>query len=73
MAKLLPNCGDPDQTSLCAVSDLGLQCLPFTHSGSPDKSGSSKRFLVVCQTPFLVVVAISVCSGLPLTFLGSAD
>ena len=30
MVKLFANSGDPDQTPLSAVSDLGLHCLPIT-------------------------------------------
>ena len=31
MVEVFANSGDPDQTPLSVVSDLGLQCLPVTH------------------------------------------
>ena len=33
MVALFANCGDPDQTSRSAASDLGLYCLPNTFLG----------------------------------------
>ena len=39
MVELFANIGDPDQTPLSAVSDLGLHYLPITLLGSPDYNG----------------------------------